>query len=182
MRDVLYEESVNPYNLKFRKTVYIIYSVFFWASVVAAVLLTMFMLFIAFDIGILILDVLIIGSSVLIRFFGNKVYYCVDYIFVTGSTRIIKVVNYKRRKKMIIFEANEVKTVGRLWSDTFEKLSKTPSVKKIFATPNKYPEEGFYVYVNQDGTNYLIIMECKEEFLLHLVAFTGKGVVEKDYK
>ena len=182
MREVLYEESANPNNMKLQKTIYIIYSVFFWISIAAIIFLTMFILFIAFDLGILILDALIAGSTFLIWFLKTKIYYCVDYIFVTGSTRIIKVVNFKRRKKIIIFEANEVKTIGRLWSDTFEKLSSTPSVKKIFATPNKYPEEGFYVLVNQDGIDHLVIMECKETFLQHLVAFTGKNVIEKDYK
>ena len=63
-----------------------------------------------------------------------------DCIFVSGSTRIVKVVNYKRRKRMLVFEAKEVEQVGKIGSETFEKWYSSPGIKKLYATPNKYIE------------------------------------------
>ena len=103
-------------------------------------------------------------------------------IFVSGSTRVVKVINYKKRKKIIIFEAKDVIQVGKITSESFAKVYATPNIKKLYATPNRYLENGFYVYLKQDGQDYVVIFECKETYLQHLVAFTGRQVIEKDYK
>ncbi|MBQ7374266.1 MAG: hypothetical protein IJW64_06900 [Clostridia bacterium] len=179
MREVLYEESANPNNLKLQKVIYVIYSVLFWA-------LTIFSCFVFFteffitDFDFLL--VFLVPTAFLFWFIRSKIYYCVDTIFVSGSTRIVKVINYKRRKKIIIFEAKEVLQVGKITSDSFEKVLATPGVKKVYATPNKYIDEGFYVFLNQNGQHYVVILECKEDYLSHLVNFTGRQVIEKDYK
>ena len=65
---------------------------------------------------------------------------------------------------------------------TFEKWYSSPGIKKIYATPNKYIEDGFYVVATVNGIKYLVLFECKEEYLVNLVNFTGKTVIEKDYK
>ena len=72
--------------------------------------------------------------------------------------------------------------VGKIGSESFQKLLSVPQLKKIYATPNKYLEEGFYVQINQGGVNSLVLLECKEEYLQNLVLFTGRKVIEKDYK
>ena len=180
MNEVLYEESAEPRNIKIQKAFFIIYTVLGWISLVGAV----FFLLIS---GANILSSLpIIGlfalSCFLFFFFRTKIYYCVDCIFVSGSTRIIKVINYKRRKKMIIFDAKDVEQVGRIGSETFERWLNTPGIKKLYATPNKYIEDGFYVVVNIGGVKHLVMMECKETYLVNLIGYTGKSVIEKDYK
>ena len=179
MREVLYEESANPSNLKAQKAMYLIYSVFMWLSIFIGAIFFYLALF--FN-GFLILLALTVLSAVLFGVFRTKFFYCVDCIFVSGQTRIIKVVNYKKRKKIIIFDASEVVQVGKITSNSFERIWSTPNVKKIYGTPNKYAEEGFYVLVNQDGQQYLVILECKETYLSHLVSYTGRQVIEKDYK
>ncbi|MBO6263334.1 MAG: hypothetical protein J6N93_03540 [Clostridia bacterium] len=180
MREVLYEESANPTNLKLQKFIYIVYTIIMIFNIVLSVVFFLFGLYV--DISMLILCALSIGGAVLFAFLRTKIYYCVDCIFVSGSTRIVKVINYKRRKKIIVFEAEEVVQVGKITSESFEKVLSTPNIKKIFATPNRYLDEGFYVQINHDGVNYVVIMECKEEYLQNLVMFTGKKVIEKDYK
>ena len=180
MREVLYEESANPYNLKTQKTLYAIYTVFIVLTAVISVLF--FLLGFYVHVSFLIFMAFAILSDVLFIFLRRKIYYCVDLTFVSGSTRIVKVINYRRRKKIIAFEANEVVQVGKIGSDSYEKLAMSPQIKKIYATPNRYLEEGFYVQVNQGGINYLVLSECKEEYLQNLVLFTGRKVIEKDYK
>ena len=180
MNEVLYEESAQPKNLKTQKTIYVVYTIFMWISIVFAVFLAC--IGGLFYVPLLILIIMSIASAVLFWFIRSKTYYCVDCIFVSGSTRIIKVINFKRRKKILIFEAKEVETVGKIGSETFERLYKTPGIKKIYATPNKYVEDGYYVYLTQNGIKYLVCLECKETYLQHLVAFAGRNVIEKDYK
>ncbi|MBR2337691.1 MAG: hypothetical protein IKA61_07100 [Clostridia bacterium] len=178
MREVLYEESANPDNLKAQKIAYFIYTAFMWIMIILAVI--SFMIFFFTNIfGPLVFTVL---SAILFAFIKSKIYYCVDCIFVSGSTRIVKVVNFKKRKKIIIFEANEVVQVGKMTSNSYEKLAKTPNIKKIYGTPNKYIDDGFYVHLVQNNQAYLVILQCKETYLQHLVAFTGRQVIERDYK
>lgn len=180
MREVLYEESANPSNLKFQKIIYIVYQIIIYFNIV----LGLFFIISGFYIStpILVFGVMCFITVALFMFLKTKIYYCVDCIFVSGSTRIIKVVNYKRRKKLIVFEADEVVQIGRINSESFERVVSTPGIKKVFATPNKYLEEGFYVQVNQNGVNYVVLLECKEDYLKNLVLFTGRKVIEKDYK
>ena len=178
MREVLYEESANPSNLKTQKTMYVIYNVLMWFFIVLSVIV----LYLYFFVNMLPFLILTVSSAILFGIFKTKFYYCVDCIFVSGQTRIVKVINYKKRKKLIVFDASEVVQVGKITSNSFERVLSTPNIKKIFATPNKYTENGFYVHLVQNGQPYLVILECKETYLQHLVAFTGRQVIEKDYK
>ena len=180
MNEVLYEECAQPKNLKTQKTIYVVYTVFMWAAIAFAILLACIGGFIYSP--LLILMLMSVASAVLFWFIRTKTYYCVDCIFVSGSTRIIKVINFKRRKKILIYDAKEVETVGKIGSETFERLYQTPGIKKVYATPNKYIEDGYYVYLTQNGVKYLVFLECKETYLQHLVAYAGRTVIEKDYK
>ena len=181
MNEVLYEECAEPKNLKAQKVFYVIYSVFGWLALAATIIFLMFSFAVNF-LSALIPILLCASSSFAFFFIRTKIYYCVDCIFVSGSTRIIKVVNYKRRKRIIVFDAKEVEQVGRICSESFEKLYNSQGIKKVYATPNKYIENGFYVCVKQSGVRNLVMLECKETYLVNLVGYTGKAVIEKDYK
>ena len=180
MREVLYEESAIPSNLKLQKTIYVIYTVFIWLTGIAAGLFFLFAFYL--DISFLFMTACFVLSDLLFVFLRRKIYYCVDVIFVSGSTRIVRVIHYRKRKKIVSFEANEVVQVGKIGSESFQKLLSVPQLKKIYATPNKYLEEGFYVQINQGSVTSLVLLECKEEYLQNLVLFTGRKVIEKDYK
>ena len=115
MREVLYEESAQPINFKMQKTLYVVYSVLMWICLFASIFLFMIELFIGFDL-MLVFTVL---TTVLFAFLRTRFYYCVDCIFVSGSTRIIKVVNYKRRKKLIIFKTSTSYFIYTFWNNNF---------------------------------------------------------------
>ena len=174
MKEVLYEESANPVNLKFQKVIFIIYTVLIWFFGILDFIVILY--FTSAWLSIIFLTLSGVG------FLRRKIYYCVDLVFVTGQTRIIKVIHYKFRKKMMVFDYNEVIQVGKVGSESFEKLYAMPKLKKIYATPNKYISEGYYVYLAQDGVNQLVILECKEDYLINLVNFAGRKIIEKDYK
>ena len=102
MREVLYEESAQPINFKSQKVLYIIYSVLMWISLIASILVFFIEFFLGFDLFMLFIAL----TTILFAYVRTRFYYCVDCIFVSGSTRIVKVINYKKRKKIIVFEAN----------------------------------------------------------------------------
>lgn len=179
-REVRYEESINPDNLNFQKVLYYIYQGIFVVNM--AVFVISLILGLTLYLPFLIVAIFFGLTSFLLWYLKTKIYYCVDCIFVSGSTRLVKVVNYKRRKKIIIFEAEEVQTVGKAGSDTYNEIIERNKVKKVYATPNKYAENAFYVYLIQGGVKYLVVMDCTEEYLKNLIVFTGKKVIEKDYK
>lgn len=176
MKEVLYEESANPVNLKFQKVIFVIYTVLIWIFGILDFVVIFF--FTADWLSIIFLTLSLVAFWILRR----KIYYCVDLVFITGQTRIIKVVNYKFRRKMMVFDYVDVIQVGKIGSESFEKIYATPKLKKVYATPNKYISEGYYVYLAQEGVNYLVILECKEDYLINLVNFAGRKIIEKDYK
>ncbi len=181
MKEVLYEESATPKNLKFQKIIFIVYTVLIWIFGIIDVLTLLFYPA-AYWVGMIVTLVFFTGSGVGFWFLRKQIYYCVDLVFVTGQTRIIKVVHFKFRRKILVFDYNEVIQVGKIGSESFEKLYATPKLKKIYATPNKYIENGYYVYLNHEGINILVLLECKEDYLINLVNFAGRKIIEKDYK
>ncbi len=181
MKEVLYEESATPKNLKFQKIIFIVYTVLIWIFGIIDVLTLLFYPA-AYWVGMIVTLVFFTGSGGGVWFFRKQIYYCVDLVFVTGQTRIIKVVHFKFRRKILVFDYNEVIQVGKIGSESFEKLYATPKLKKIYATPNKYIENGYYVYLNHEGINMLVLLECKEDYLINLVNFAGRKIIEKDYK
>ena len=98
MKEVLYEESATPKNLKFQKIIFIVYTVLIWIFGIIDVLTLLFYPA-AYWVGMIVTLVFFTGSGVGFWFLRKQIYYCVDLVFVTGQTRIIKVVHFKFRRK-----------------------------------------------------------------------------------
>ena len=178
MREVLYEESIEPENLNFKKTIFWVLKIVKIIDIVISVIFLYFALMTA-DLFSLILGLLFIASAFGFGYLQRRVYYCVDCILVSGSTRLIKVINYKIRKTILIFDYDKVETVGKADGEAFERLYLDKTVKKVFATPNKYAENLYYVLLKQDGEKYLVVMDCKDDYIKNLIAFTGSRVLER---
>ena len=180
MREVLYEESINPSNYNARK---IASGVFGALKIVNALIAIVYLFLSIFYLDSSIFKMLFFVAFAVVFFLLERgVFYCVDCAFISGSTRLVKVIGYKKRKMIISFEYNQVEQVGKIGSESFDKIYSDKNVKKIAASPNKYADGSFYVYLKKDGINYLVILDCKEDYLKNLVAFTGRRVIEKDYK
>ena len=178
MREVLYEESIEPENLNFKKTISLVFKIVKIIDVVVSVIFLYFAL-ITTDLFCLILGLIFIASAFGFGYLQRRIYYCVDCIFVSGSTRLIKVINYKIRKPILIFDYDKVEIVGKTNGEAFDRLYLDKTVKKVFATPNKYAENSYYVFLKQDGEKYLVIMDCKDGYIKNLIAFTGNRVLER---
>lgn len=187
MNDIYYEETAFPQNYNKQKFIYIGCRIL---TVVASVLAGFFLFLILFSpvegnswVLPLLIGVWFILWAVFFSLLKRRFYNCYDYIFVTGDIRIVKVINTKKRKAMAIFDSRDVFQVGRYESETYDKLSKTPGIKTIFAPTNKsvYDKEKFYLAATFDGVKHLIVLECTEKFLKHVLMFAGKSILEKEY-
>lgn len=187
MNEVCYEETAFPYDYKKQKVFYIICKVLIGISIAIAIFFGILFLFTPLDDGSWIFPVSIVVwsilSIVLLMFIKSKLYCCYDYIFVTGDIRIIKVVNTKKRKKLVIMDSSNVFQVGRFESETYIKHTKAPNVKIIYAPTNKFVVDTpkFYIAGVVDGVNYILVLECTEKFLVQVLKFAGKHVLEKDF-
>ena len=106
-----------------------------------------------------------------------------DYVFVTGELRISKVFNVNRRKLVALVESGEMLSIGRVESDSYERLNADPSVKEVVCTPNKEKSEGkdfIYVLSTHNGKTMYII-ECRELLVANMMKFVKRTVLASDY-
>lgn len=195
MIETFYEESTGIADEKKERSKYNLFKII---SIVFFVLLGLwvFFIFFFFDFSVAgqnVLGTIIFIALPIIGFCGSGVFfaimknkYCIDYdyTFVSGSVRFSKIINNVKRKSICKFDASDVMLIGNYGSEEYERIEKTPQIKKILLTSNKQPAEGkdfYYIYATVDGNKKLLLLECTESFLINFIKYRGRGVIEKDF-
>ena len=183
MREEFYETSVGPEKAGLQKTIYNILKGLFILLVIVFIAALYFWL-LTTDSGFVVIMMIssFFGSiTLLIR---RRLYLFYDYTYVSGEIRVIKVLNGKVRRRVVIFDAKTISQVGKTSSNSFKELSALKDVKKIIATPNGMKASGtlYYIYANVEGQQILLVLECDERLLTFIVSTRGKSIIEKDYK
>ena len=194
MQEIFYEESARTQNEKSASRKYYIFKSISIISYIFMVL-WIILVFTAFPFGqgnifiniliVLVPCILFFLSGFLLGKFKNKFYVDYDYTFVTGSIRIAKVIKNIKRSFVIKFETSAIEKLGKYASDTYEKYSAMPGVTKLILTSNVTPDVGkdfYYLVINIDGNKKLLIMECTETFMVHVLRYSNKAVLEEDFK
>lgn len=90
-----------------------------------------------------------------------------DYLLNNGMFRIVKVINRKKRKKMLELDISAVENIGKLESDNYDRYAQSKDVKKLYAICNYENEENIvYMYYSKEGTRYLLHIEPNEEMMI----------------
>jgi hypothetical protein len=192
MKEVFYEESAVISNAGVAK---VKYNIFKGISIASYVLMVIWIsiIFLTMDLSQnLILNlifyvvplVLFFLSGFLFGRFKNKLYVDYDYTFVTGSIRIAKVIKNIKRKFVLKFDASNIEKIGKYASGTFNKYNSMPGVTKYTFTSNITADEGkefYYIVANVDGDKKLMIFECTETFIVHILKFANKSVLEEEF-
>jgi len=191
MRAILYEESARTQKEKSASTKYYVLKVM---SILSYVLLGVWCFFCFYAvpldqgfINILLMIIpmaMFIASGVILGKFKNRFYVDYDYIFVSGSIRFSKVIKNVKRKFIIKFECSDIEKIGKIGSGTFTKYNNMPDIKRMILTSNSEPEEGkdfFYIVANVEEEKKLFILECTETFMVNVLKFSRKTVLEEDY-
>ena len=66
----------------------------------------------------------------------------------------------------------------------YEKYSTMPGVSKLILTANNTPSENknfYYLVVNVNGDKKLIILESTETFLVNIMKFANKTILDEEY-
>lgn len=192
MKEIFCEESATVSN---EKAATIKYNIFKTVSVISYVLMVLWILivFIAFDwsgniiislIFVLVPLIMFLLSGILFGKFKNKLYVDYDYTFVTGSIRVAKVIKNIKRKFVIKFETSAIEKIGVYGSETFDKYYNMPGITKMTLTSNVASAENkdfYYIVANIDGDKKLMIFECTETFIVNVLKFSNKMVLEQEF-
>lgn len=191
MQEIFYEETTTLVNEKSAKRKYNVYRII---SITAYVIfaITFFLLWFgpldnipAFILFCVVPPALALTLAIVAGRLKYRAYVEYDYTFVSGSLRIAKVMYHVKRKPLLKFDAADIFQLGKICSETYQKLSGAPDIKREIYTSNDEPGEGkdyYYLAVNLKDGKKLLILECTETLLINILKFSNKGIVEKDFK
>lgn len=194
MQEVFYEESSLLNKEKAGLLKYRLLKIFSVVSYVMAVLFLILVFnfyylsnfhFLEFVLTAVIPFAMFIAFGIVLGKVKNNMYVDYDYTFVTGSVRVSKVIRRIKRKNVIKFETSDIQQLGKYGSETYDKLEKTPGMKRIVLTSNQSPSEGsdfYYLHVCTEGANKLLIFDCSEKFMATILRYSNKNILEKDFK
>ena len=190
LNEVFYEETALVLNPKSAKIKYNIVKTLSIISYVFTIIwFYMFYTFhalsnVVFDI---ILFVVPTATFILLGYFigrfKNKFYQEFDYAFISGTVRIAKVIKSIKRKFLLEFSCYDIEKIGEYGSETCNKYEKTPGIKTQILTPNNTPandKDFYYIVVNINAEKNILIFECTKTFILNILKFSQKTVLEKE--
>lgn len=115
----------------------------------------------------------------------NKLYVDYDYTFVSASIRISKVIKNYKRKFILKFDYSAIEKLGKYGSESYLQYEKMPGIKKLILTSNSNPSEGkqfYYLVINHEDAKKLLVLECTELFIVNILKFANRFIIEKDFK
>lgn len=136
----------------------------------------------------LINTIIILGSAaiaIVCFIFRNRANVGYDYSYVSGSITVSKVYNDRARKFYCSFTSEEVLKVGKVGSETYQRLKQDRNNREVMATPNKTPSVGKNFYYVQISTEYgkrIYVFECREKFMVLLLQGAKRGTLEEDFQ
>lgn len=89
-----------------------------------------------------------------------------DYYILSGTFRVVSVINRKKRRKLVEFPLSAIASIGLVESENYDRYYADRSVKKIFAACNDDEDLGYFYF--SDGERKLLVLEFDAEFLAAL--------------
>ena len=192
MKEIFYEESATLLNDRSASTKYYIFKTI---SIVSYVLMGLWLFITLFTLNLQaywLVNLLFYFIPLVMFFLGgflfgrfkNKLYVEYDYTFVSGSIRVAQVIKNIKRKFVLKFDAKDIEKIGKYDSDTYKKYESMPSVVKMIFTSNYTAadnKEFYYIVANIDGEKKLMVYECTEMFIVNVLKFSNKMVLEEEF-
>ena len=193
MQEIFYEESSNQRDVGSGKTKYYIFKVLSISSYIFVGLgALMFFIFFEFK-GNILLNLVIalipfamfLASGILLGRFKDRFYVDYDYTFITGTIRFSKVIKNIKRKHIVSFETSDIEKIGKYGSETFNRYSLMPGIKSVVLTSNSIADENkefYYIVANVNGEKKIYILECTETFIVNVLKFSKRSVLDEALK
>ena len=197
MQEVFYEESVDTHNQSSAKkkfTLFRVVSIISFICGAFSIVLLLKMRVPESGIGtpqiIMIVFLLVVAAGFFVSggLMARKkhgFFLSYDYTFVSGELRISKVFNNRRRKNLYRLTTDRVIKVGRVGSDSYEKVKRSPDTKEDICTPNTEADddkEFFYIHAQTNVGKKVIVLECRPQLVLTVVRYINRpGILEPEF-
>ena len=197
MQEVFYEESVDTHNQSSAKkkfTLFRVVSIISFICGAFSIVLLLTMRVPESGIGtpqiIMIVFLLVVAAGFFVSggLMARKkhgFFLSYDYTFVSGELRISKVFNNRRRKNLYRLTTDRVIKVGRVGSDSYDKVKRSPDTKEDVCTPNTEADddkEFFYIHAQTDVGKKVIVLECRPQLVLTVVRYINRpGILEPEF-
>lgn len=193
MQEIYYEESSTCKNEKneHRKymTMHILsYLSFFFAILWFFIIINFLVLDENFLVKLLIFLIplaIFITSGILLTKFKNKFALDYDYLIISGSLRISRVINGAYRKQLYNFSTGFIEKLGKVGSDTYKSYFNNDTVKKVYLTSNDTADDGkdfYYIVITQNAERNILILECTKTFMINVYRCCKPSVKDEDFK
>ncbi len=195
MREIFYEETAEVIEKSKNRKKYNLCTFFTYFSCFLIILLLFVYIFtldlsLVFN-GLVLLNVILaflpiislIATAIFLSRFRNRFNVDYDYIFVTGSITVSKVINNIKRYVVIKFECKQIEKLGKLGSKTFEKYANLPDLKPKILSQNVTAQDGkgfYYMVVNNKDGKHLLVFECSQTFISNVIRFCNSTILEKE--
>lgn len=193
MQEVFYEESARQQDAGAGKTKYYIFKTLSIISYVfVGIWVFLFVNFFVYE-GNILLNIIFaliplamfLVSGIILGKVKDRFYVDYDYTFVSGTLRFSKVIKNIKRKFIVSFECSDIEKIGKYGSETCNRYSLMPNVKKQILTSNDTPEEKkefYYIVANTGGDKKMYILECTETFIANVYKFSKRIVLDESFK
>lgn len=188
MKEVFYEETCFAVQSESKKKKIILFKILSLGCYVVSFLLLLILYYMVQYLtllnGLIVFTppTIFLVMGIIINKLKDRLLVEYDYTFVTGSIRFSKVFNNVKRKNIISFDCTEIEKIGRYNSPVCNKYFLLDSVKKFFLTSNDEPAEDkgrFYIVTSKNTQKYIFILECTNEFLIHILRSTKSHAIEE---
>lgn len=107
-----------------------------------------------------------------------------DYVLNGSIFRIVKVVNRKKRKKLLEAPVTGFESLGNIQSEAYDRYASSKDVKKLYAiTDYEHEERVYYIYYVLDGARYLLHFTPNNDMIMALrKCVTRITVLDKSFK
>ena len=192
MIDFFYEESALTQNEKTAKAKFYTFKAI---SITSYVLMVLWILLVYYGYEYssnILLDIIIViipfgiflTSGILLGKFKNRFYVDYDYTIVSDSLRFSKVIKNIKRKFILKFNASQIEKIGEYGFGLYDKYASMPNVSKLILTSNPTPadeKDFYYIVANVNSEKKLLILECTEKFIVNVMKFANKNVLDEEY-
>lgn len=116
----------------------------------------------------LVIAILLFLTGALFKVKKHKFFLSYDYTYVNGELRLAKVIHDRKRKILYRLLDEQILQIGRVGSDSYDKLKHSPDCKEEILTPNEEAadeKEFFYIQAATKVGKRLLILECRLNFI-----------------
>ena len=120
------------------------------------------------------LTLLMLGTSVFLFLFKDRIKTEYEYTFTNGILDFAKVFNNRKRKTMGTMNVRNVEALGMVNSGSFKRYLTMPGVKRINWFLNR-DAELFYMYFQKDNVKSLMVIEPSPEMRQMIIRAAGQS-------